>query len=178
MPRQGALLCIDDDPGCLKVRKLLLESFGYKVWTSTSGREGLQLFNARRFDAVLVDYQMPEMNGAQVASEMRRLKPHVPILMVSAYSALPESVTRIVNAFVSKTEPTKFLVGKIEQLLAAAQVPQDSVWLLGGALATTALMGLGLQALIRRLRGTHVKEQTKEQIKEQATSAPSPATGH
>ncbi len=154
MSRHGSLLCIDDDPGCLKVRKMLLEAFGYKVSTSTSGREGLDLLKSRSFDAVLVDYQMPEMNGAQVAREIRRLRPEIPILMVSAYNTLPDSVTRFVNAFVSKTEPGNYLASRIDQLLALKNnASGDPLWMLGGALALTALTGLAFQTLFRRLRG-------------------------
>jgi CheY-like chemotaxis protein len=151
MSRRGTLLCIDDDPACLKVRKLLLEHFGYKVRTSTSGRDGLRLFQSRRFDAVLLDYQMPGMNGAQVATEMRRLNPKVPIIMLSAYTALPESATRLVNAFVSKTEPTTYLLRKLEQLQAFSAQP-DPIWLLAAALGTTALLALALQKLLRPRR--------------------------
>ncbi len=151
MSRHGAaLLCIDDDPACLKVRKLLLENFGYHVTTSTSGREGLALLNARNFDAVLLDYQMPGMNGLEVATELRRLRPHLPILMLSACTTLPPAVTRWVNAFVSKTEPTSYLVAKIEQVL-ALRPDGDPVWLLGAAVATTALLGLAVQQVAARV---------------------------
>ncbi len=156
MSTHGSLLCIDDDPGCLKVRKMLLEAFGYKVAISTSGREGLNLLKSRSFDAVLVDYQMPEMNGAQVAQEIRRLRPEIPILMVSAYNTLPDSVTRWVNAFVAKTEPGHYLANKIEQLLALRNNGAgDPVWMLGGALAVTALAGFAFQSLLRRYRDRH-----------------------
>jgi CheY-like chemotaxis protein len=63
----GMILCIDDEPVGLRVRKMLLESQGYKVLTATSGREGLQLFATHPVDAVVLDYTMPEMNGDQVA---------------------------------------------------------------------------------------------------------------
>ncbi len=154
MSAHGSLLCIDDDPGCLKIRKMLLETFGYKVSTSTSGREGLNLLRSRAFDAVLVDYQMPGMNGDQVAREIRRLHPEIPIMMVSAYNTLPDSVTRFVNAFVCKTEPAQYLARKIEQLL-ALRTPTggDPLWVLGGALAIAAFGGLAFQSLYPRLRG-------------------------
>jgi CheY-like chemotaxis protein len=63
----GMILCIDDEPVGLRVRKLLLESQGYQVLTATSGREGLELFAAHPVSAVILDYAMPEMNGDQVA---------------------------------------------------------------------------------------------------------------
>ncbi len=146
----AALLCIDDDPACLRLRKTVLENFGYKVWTSNSGRDGLKLLNARSFDAVLVDYQMPGMSGDQVATEIRRMKPHVPILMVSAYNALPHSVTRVVDTFVSKTEPTATLVAKIEQLVSAHA--SDPLWMLGAAVTATALLGYLVQKVADRTR--------------------------
>ncbi len=149
MTSQGTLLCVDDDPGCLKVRQMLLESCGYKVCSITNGRDALDLFKKKEFDVVLVDYHMPGMNGAQVASEMRRIKPDVPIMMLSACTSLPESVTRMVNAFVAKTEPTSFIVSQIEKLAALRSSTPDSVWMLGAALATTALLGLAVQKTFR-----------------------------
>ena len=145
MASHGTLLCVDDDPGCLKVRQMLLESCGYEVCASTSGREALDLFKQREFDVVLVDYQMPGMNGIQVASEMRRIKPEIPIMMLSAYGSLPESVTRMVNTFVAKTDPSSFVVNQIEKLISLRSSSPDPVWMLGAALATTALVGFAVQ---------------------------------
>ncbi len=155
MARHGAaLLCIDDDPAGLKVRKLLLENFGFKVTTTTSGREGLALLSSRNFDAVLVDYQMPGMNGVQVATAVRKLRPHIPILMLSAYASLPPTITKSVNTFVSKMEPTSYLVAKIEQLL-NIQPNGDPVWVLGAAVATTALLGLVVYRFVARVWPKH-----------------------
>ena len=76
------LLCIDDELGGLEVRKMVLESAGYSVLTAGSGKAGLEIFASQRVDLVILDYAMPEMNGYDVAVEMKRISPGTPILML------------------------------------------------------------------------------------------------
>ena len=81
--RQKTLLCVDDNQSSLKIWKIILEDFGYKVLTASSGSEGLEVFASNAIDAVILDYQMPEMHGELVAAEMKRTNPEIPILMLS-----------------------------------------------------------------------------------------------
>ena len=115
--RQETLLCIDDNQSSLNICKIILEDFGYKVLSASSAREGLEVFASNAIDAVILDYQMPEMNGELVAAEMRRTKPRVPILMLSGWVSLPESALQLVDEFVAKGEPVEFLLLAIQQLL-------------------------------------------------------------
>ena len=111
------VLCIDDEPKGLQVRKALLQRKGYEVLTATSGREGLELFAANPITAVILDYAMPEMDGGEVAAELRRLKPEVKILLLSAYVDLPQEVLNRVDARVLKgASPIGFLTA-LQQLL-------------------------------------------------------------
>ena len=111
------LLCIDDDVSSTSIRKLVLESEGYSVFIANSGREGLELLTSQQVDAVILDYFMPEMNGGEVAAEIRSIKPGVPILMLSACLEVPASVIAIVDACVSKGEPPTVLFSHIESVL-------------------------------------------------------------
>ena len=113
----GMILCIDDEPVGLRVRKMLLESQGYKVLTATSGREGLQLFAANPVSAVVLDYAMPEMNGDQVAIALRRLKPDVKILLFSAYVKFPDEVMQWVDGYAVKGDHPTALFNALQQLL-------------------------------------------------------------
>ncbi len=83
------VLCVDDELIGLQVRKILLERAGYRVLTAPDGPEGLVLFNEEPVEAVVLDYSMPGMDGGEVASRMRQIKPKVPILLLSAYVGLP-----------------------------------------------------------------------------------------
>ena len=115
--RKVVLLCVDDEPLGLEVRKVVLQRQGYDVLTATSGREALKVFAANPITAVILDYSMPEMNGCQVAAELKRIDPKVKILLLSAYLDLPEEVSKYVDArAVKATSPAAFL-SALQQLL-------------------------------------------------------------
>ncbi len=84
IPAAKTILCIDDDDGMLGYQRVLLERRGYAVLTAASARQGLQIAAACAIAAVIVDYHMPEMNTHEVATEIKRLTPQVPIIMLSA----------------------------------------------------------------------------------------------
>lgn len=139
MPRQHEILCIDDDIQSLRVRRILLESLGYKVSTETDAERGLRLFRSRHIDAVILDYQMPGMNGGEAATEIKRLRPEVPVLILSALPWLPEDAPQnAIDSFVQKGEPLRVLASRIEELLAqheaTAEARRDAAQQLGGAL--------------------------------------------
>ena len=145
---QPEILCIDDDAQSLGVRKLLLETFDFRVITATSGREGLKLFRSRKVDAVILDYQMPEMDGGEVARKMKDLRPQVPVLMLSALPWLPAEVPRdCIDMFMTKGDPTSKLASELEQLIAAA--PSEAKEKLRAARAAGAVLG----AMAAKVRG-------------------------
>jgi CheY-like chemotaxis protein len=118
---QGAVnnalvLCIDDDPAILECEKRFLETFGYRVLTALSGREGLELASVHSVDVVIVDYCMPEMNGAEVALEIKRLAPHAPIIMLSGAIDIPKKALKVVDAFVVKDRLGSQLLPVIAEL--------------------------------------------------------------
>ena len=117
MGRQREILCIDDDPQGLKVRKILLESMGYKVLTAPDGRRGLKTFREHPVDVVVMDYEMPGMNGGEAAEQMKLLCPETPIVILSALSWLPQS-NEAIDAFVQKGEPIGVLTATIERVMA------------------------------------------------------------
>ena len=124
--QSGVLLCIDDDPDVLECEKSFLESFGYTVLTAASGGKGLELASMYPVDVVIVDYCMPEMNGQQVAIEMRRLSPQAPIIMLSATVDVPEQALRQVDAFIAKDRLASQLLPAIAQLHGCGWVPPPS----------------------------------------------------
>src|SRR5208282_4149940 len=93
----GVVLCIDDNQDVLECEKAFLETFGYTVLTAPSGSQGLELASIHSVDVVIVDYFMPEMNGPEIATEMRRLRPQAPIIMLSAALDVPEQVLKLVD---------------------------------------------------------------------------------
>jgi CheY-like chemotaxis protein len=115
-PSRKTILCIDDDDGVLSYHRALLERRGYEVLTAASARRGLQIVEVCVIAAVIVDYHMPEMTGDEVAAEIKRLRPQVPIVMVSSDVEIPEQVLNVVDAFVSKDEASSRLLPVIAQI--------------------------------------------------------------
>jgi len=111
------VLCVDDEQIGLKVRKLLLERAGYRVLTAHNGSAGLEIFSNEPIEAVVLDYSMPGMNGGEVATKMRQTKPHIPILLLSAYIGLPSEVLSIVDTYMTKGEGPPVLLKKLGSLL-------------------------------------------------------------
>jgi CheY-like chemotaxis protein len=120
------LLLIDDREDELGLRQSVLEHFGYVVLAAGTGQEGLELLASHAVDEVLLDYQMPEMNGEMVATEMRRTKPGVPILMLSGCVSVPKSVRKLVDRFIAKGVSSEFLLREIERLLNRLRRPMRS----------------------------------------------------
>jgi CheY-like chemotaxis protein len=88
---------------------------GYSVLGASHPQEGLELFATRPIDAVVLDYLMPEMDGAEVEGKMKRIKPDVVIIMMSGISALPE--LKHVDTRITKGLPPSVLLDTIDRLL-------------------------------------------------------------
>ena len=109
-PGRKTILCIDDDESILGYQRALLERRGFSVLTAASARQGVRIAAACALAAVIVDYHMPEMNGHEVATEIKRLRPQTPIIMLSSDEEIAEDALKVVDAFVSKNDaPSRLL---------------------------------------------------------------------
>jgi len=116
-PPKATILCIDNYQHGLIGRKMLLEESGYDVLQATRGDDGFNLFLSHSVDAVVLEYQIPGMNGAEVAAKMKRINDRVPIMLLSACCPLQKSRLRAVDSFLSKSQPpTTFLSALTEML--------------------------------------------------------------
>lgn len=110
------ILSVDDEQAILYTRQLLLEAEGYEVLNAADGQQALALFESHAIDLVLLDYLMPGLDGGAVAQEMRKRRPNVPIIIVSANPMLEEGHT-CANCIVRKGFGPKPLLDKMKQLL-------------------------------------------------------------
>ena len=111
------ILCIDDEDLGLEIRKMVLEREGFTVLTAKDGQSGISVFDTEQIDAVVLDYAMPGMDGGKVAAILRQRRPDIPILMLSAYVALPEEVMRVISISATKGDGAFTLVDKLKGLL-------------------------------------------------------------
>jgi CheY-like chemotaxis protein len=109
----AAILCIDDEEPALLLRRRVLEKAGYRVFTALTGKEGIELFRFQTIDAVILDYWMADMDGLEVATELKKLSPKTPIIVLSGYTSILDEAMGRVDLWLRKGE------GDPEQLLLA-----------------------------------------------------------
>ena len=76
-----AILIIDDEEAQLVSLKSFLSKRGYDIFTSTSGKEGINIINNNVIDLVLSDFRMPEWNGLEVLKKVKELNPEIDVVI-------------------------------------------------------------------------------------------------
>lgn len=114
-PSKKTILCIDDDDAILRYEKMLLERSGYTVLTAASAQQGLRLVTMCKCDAVLLDYEMPVMNGHEVAVEIKRIRPELGVILLSG-SDVPTDALALFDGFVPKLEASQQLLPMIAEI--------------------------------------------------------------
>lgn len=123
MPGGGeSLLLVDDDVDILNGTRELMEHFGYRVRTASSGEEALSTYQSRPgyFDLVIMDLGMPGMGGAKALQKILELDSGARIVVCSGYSSEGASLTASQGgaaAFVSKPYKTADLLSTIRSVL-------------------------------------------------------------
>jgi CheY-like chemotaxis protein len=113
----ATILCIDDEPGGLLTRRLLLEAEGHQVLEARSGQQGLALFRSNQIDLVILDYWMAGMNGTAVAQEIKRMNTAVPIIVLSGLAELPGEGIGLADRWIIKGRATEELLDAIKELI-------------------------------------------------------------
>lgn len=112
------LLIVDDDPHVRAFYHLLFTRNGYDVLQASNAFEGLRTFRTRKdIDAVVSDYEMPGMNGAELASEVKACNPRVPFVLVSGCESVLEEAPHFVDAAVAKGAPIGVVLEQLRTLL-------------------------------------------------------------
>ena len=83
-PPPPTVLLIDDDPDFRSMLRRTLVRDGYAVQEAENGREGLKVLELSSVDVVVTDIIMPDMEGIELILQLRRTRPELPILAMSA----------------------------------------------------------------------------------------------
>ena len=78
------VLIAEDNPVNLSVARRFLVKWGIRVTEAVNGREAVEKFRSQQFDLLLIDLEMPEMDGATVLREVRKSHPHIPAIAFTA----------------------------------------------------------------------------------------------
>jgi two-component system response regulator HydG len=114
------ILIVDDDEGTRAYISKVLSRKGWEVDTAGDGESGLALIHERAYDAVVLDYRMPGMNGAEVCRQVRKIQPGIrPIFLTgfptidTVYPAIEGGADRVL----AKSADLAELIGVLEEEL-------------------------------------------------------------
>ena len=86
------VLIVDDEKNYLVVLEALLSPEGYEVITTDNARDALRLIHEADLDLVITDMKMPGMNGMELLEESKKIKPELPLIMMTAYGTIEMAV--------------------------------------------------------------------------------------
>jgi two-component system response regulator CpxR len=83
MKPKRTILCVDDNEQSLSIRKVMLETRGYRVITCNNGLDALDVFRHGGIDLILSDLVMPGLDGHKLIEEVKKISPHTPAILFS-----------------------------------------------------------------------------------------------
>ena len=108
------ILCIEDSPLYLTLRKKVLEREGYAVIAVTRTDEALKALRESAVCAVIADHMLQGATGAELAREMKKIKPSIPIILFSG--TVPQNLNGV-DVYVNKGEPTAKFLGIVRAVV-------------------------------------------------------------
>jgi diguanylate cyclase (GGDEF)-like protein len=125
------ILVVDDDPDIRDVLRLTLEGENYEVTEASDGKEALKAIASKSPDLVLVDYQMPVMNGLEVCHTVKKdiLLRHLPVIMVTGKGEVNDKVDGLdagADDYVVKPFEPKELLARIRMVLRRSEIDLEA----------------------------------------------------
>ena len=118
MPK--SILVVDDEPVVLEISKRKLEGHGYEVRTAGSGSEALLRLKSKIPDLILLDVQMPQMNGYTFIMEKNKIPKyaHIPVVVLTAYNDMEPLFKRHgIKAYLLKPLKLQDVIDKVVEIV-------------------------------------------------------------
>ena len=125
----ASILIVEDEPQMRELIRRLVERAGMNAIDASSGRQGLQLYFARRPDLVVLDVALPELDGWDVLARIREVS-EVPVLMLTGDAAELQKVRGLrsgADDYVTKPFGRQELVARVEALLRRRKADEEAV---------------------------------------------------
>jgi two-component system, OmpR family, KDP operon response regulator KdpE len=95
VPSQSAILIVDDDPSVRRALHITLQTLGFSASEASGGEEALLLARSSPYDVVLLDINMPGLDGLETCRQLRRLLPRIAILMLTVRDSEEDKVNAL-----------------------------------------------------------------------------------
>ncbi len=94
MKPKRTILCVDDNEQSLSIRKVMLETRGYRVVACSGGEQALEVFRRGGVDLVLTDLGMPGLDGSKLIDAIKQISPQTPAILLSGKVRIYEHDSR------------------------------------------------------------------------------------
>lgn len=89
---QPTILLMEDETNVAKGLKLVLEEEGYQVDWAETGRQAMELFRQKRYDLLLADLRLPDIDGMEVIKEVKQDRPDTGVIVITGYSTVSSAI--------------------------------------------------------------------------------------
>jgi CheY-like chemotaxis protein len=117
MVNHGTIFYVDDNPKSRRLLTSVMKSCGFDVVGIGDPIEALSRIRTSSFELALIDYQMPHLTGAQLARKIKSMKPDVPVMLISGFSALPAFELVFVDAHIGRGATLDELLDTMRSLI-------------------------------------------------------------
>lgn len=124
MDECARILVVDDEESIRTTLTAILEDAGYIVDCAANGREAIAMSNANFYNAALIDYRLPDMEGTELLTALRETTPPMVKIMVTGYPSMQnaiESVNKRADAFLMKPVSIEAMLSTLSELLRKQQ---------------------------------------------------------
>ncbi len=128
--RSEAILVVDDEPAVLEVCRRVLQRSGYHVVAAASGAEALARFQAERFDLLLSDIKMPDLDGLEVLRRVKEINPAIPVVLITGFGTLETAIRAVqlgAAGFLLKPFHGEDLSRAVEEALSKSRLWRENV---------------------------------------------------
>jgi len=127
----GKLLIVDDEKDMLSLLKRVInEKTSHHVTTEGDPVKAIEILKENRFDMVITDLKMPKMNGITFLTEIKKLQPQVPVIMLTAYATIETAVEAIQMGaydYISKPFQTERILLTIDKVMRWQNMVKENI---------------------------------------------------
>lgn len=118
---RGRILVVDDEPLKRITLQIELSELGYEVYEAADAHSARRVFDSKPIDVVVTDVRMPGMNGLDLLAYVKRIRPEVEVILMTAYATVDTAVLAIKRGaydYITKPFTTLELIEKLDRLFA------------------------------------------------------------
>lgn len=114
------ILIVEDEQHQRELYSMELQDAGYEIDQAVNGKEAVEKVKTNKYDLVILDIRMPEMDGIEALGKILSRDKKIPIIIYTAYSNYKSNfMTWTADAYITKSSNLDELKGKIEEILSS-----------------------------------------------------------